>query len=34
MRRIATILTVLFVPALYAAWFRVEPGEERAFQSP
>jgi multidrug efflux pump len=23
---IATILTILFVPALYAAWFRVQRG--------
>jgi multidrug efflux pump len=22
---VATVLTVLFVPALYAAWFRVQP---------
>ncbi len=31
---VATVLTILFVPALYAAWFRVErpaaPGSERA----
>jgi multidrug efflux pump subunit AcrB len=24
---VATVLTVLFVPALYAAWFRVKPVE-------
>lgn len=26
---VATALTLLFLPALYAAWFRVKPGEER-----
>ncbi|MGA8006818.1 MAG: efflux RND transporter permease subunit [Burkholderiales bacterium] len=31
---VATILTILFVPALYAAWFRVEHGEEREFVAP
>ena len=25
---VATVLTVLFVPALYAAWFRVRPVKE------
>jgi multidrug efflux pump len=33
---VATVLTLLFLPALYAAWYRVaeptaaEPGKERA----
>ena len=27
---IATVLTLLFLPALYAAWFRVKPGESGA----
>ena len=27
---VATVLTVLFVPALYAAWFRVKPVGEQA----
>ena len=31
---VATILTILFVPALYAAWFRVQHGEEHKFLSP
>jgi multidrug efflux pump len=22
---VATVMTILFVPALYAAWFRVQP---------
>jgi multidrug efflux pump subunit AcrB len=27
---IATVLTLLFLPALYAAWFRVKPAPEGA----
>jgi len=27
---VATVLTVLFVPALYAAWFKVKPAGEPA----
>ncbi|WP_416037236.1 hypothetical protein, partial [Pseudomonas aeruginosa] len=27
---IATVLTLLFLPALYAAWFRVKKDEARA----
>jgi multidrug efflux pump len=25
---VATVLTLLFLPALYAAWFRVRKGED------
>ncbi len=25
---VATVLTILFLPALYAAWYRVKPAEE------
>ncbi|MCY1308931.1 resistance-nodulation-cell division (RND) antibiotic efflux pump [compost metagenome] len=29
---VATALTLLFLPALYAAWFRVKPAEARQAQ--
>jgi multidrug efflux pump len=31
---VATFLTVLFLPALYATWFRVEPVQERRHGAP
>jgi len=31
---VATVLTLLFLPALYAAWFRVQkPGTDPAFRA-
>jgi multidrug efflux pump len=27
---VATLLTLLFLPALYAAWYRVKPGKPTA----
>jgi len=27
---VGTVLTLVFLPALYAAWFRVKPGESGA----
>jgi multidrug efflux pump len=27
---VATVLTLLFLPALYAAWFKVRPDEQAA----
>jgi multidrug efflux pump len=31
---VATFLTVLFLPALYATWFRVEPVQEHHHSAP
>ncbi|GAB3350331.1 efflux RND transporter permease subunit [Lysobacter tyrosinilyticus] len=31
---VATVLTLLFLPALYAAWFRVKPSEGKAVPTP
>ena len=29
---VATVLTLLFLPALYAAWYRIAPQQERPAQ--